>query len=157
MRKMLALALLLGAMAAQVSAQQHNTHTLADGSYLSPTDSPCNLFRVGTTSGTLEVTGFGTDGTDTRGWINWIQLSTGPVNSFLVLIDTNKVRAAREDTDKVIMSQLNFVHSGALDTNRAGRVEFRPPMQFTRGVKAFKSEATSTAIICGRLSQTQIP
>lgn len=148
-------------VAPREAGAQYNTPTLGDGSYLSPSDAPCIPFEVGPSTGTTEAAIVGAaTGSKTQGWVNWVAVSTGSFDSYLILKDTGAVSNSGINslTGRVMYSSGPAVNG----TNVYPEYQvynYRPAALFQNGltVKVTGCTGGCFATVCYRKMNTQYP
>ena len=140
---------------------QYNTPTVGQGQ-LSVRESPCIPYNVGPATGTTAALILsGTAASPGKGWVNWVKLSTGAAESYLVLLDTGALSYTVGETDRVPYASSSTLYGTAAVP--AGvpyhMVRYDPPMLFTRGitVDVFGCSGGCNATVCYRNSKQQTP
>lgn len=154
------LALLAGLMLPMAGSAQYNTPTVGQGQ-LSPLESPCIPYNVGPATGTTQaLIVSGTVASPGKGWVNWVKLSTGAAESYLVLRDTGALsNIQREMVDRMHYTSSHTLYGGSQSGYADRTVKFDPPALFVNGltVTAFGCSGGCNATVCYRRQGTQTP
>lgn len=146
--------------AAAPAQAQFVTPTAGDR-YTSPREAPCISYGVGPSTGTAEsgIVGSGAAGitTTVTGWVNWVSVSTGPADSYLVLRDTGTTGSGLvELTGRVYYTTATANVTAGVP---GGMVRYDPPVEFRKGltVQVTGCATGCYATVCYRKAKQQWP
>lgn len=149
-------------MAVQEAGAQWTTPTVG-ADQLSPREAPCISYEVGPATGTSSASIVtGTTASPSKGWVNWVSVSTGSFGSYLVLRDTGSFSNTGINT---LTGRIHYSSAAAtaLDSGlsylETQVVRYDPPVQFTRGLAVQANGCTGGcfAVVCYRVGTRQTP
>lgn len=148
-------------MASAEADAQYITPTVGDV-YLTPREAPCIPYAVGPSTGTTEaLIVSGTTASPSKGWVNWVQVSTGPADSYLILKDTGSLSnsGVSEMVGRIHYTTTTAQGGPGIEMYPTQVVRFDPPALFTRGitVDVFGCTGGCFATVCYRKQTSQIP